>query len=76
MTEAQEKADKVKVIMEMAEAISTGITPEEGAELGQALAKICVSLSGQMKRPMVKWSLRIASAALQDQADELGNTSE
>ena len=76
MTEAQDKADKVKVIMEMAEAISTGITPEEGAELCQALAKICVSLSSQMKRPMVKWSLRIASVALQDQADELGNTSE
>jgi hypothetical protein len=70
MSEPEEKAEKVKLIMEMAEAISTGITPEEAADLCAALSKICVSLSSQMKRPMARWGLRIASSVLQDHAEE------
>ena len=68
-----ENADKIKIVMDMAEAITEGISPDEAAQLCEALSKICKSLAGQVKRPLARWGLRLASSVLEDQAEELGD---
>lgn len=68
MTDEQ---DKIQIIMELAEAITEGIEPEEASDLCEALSKICKSLAQTVKRPLARWGLRLAASVLEDQADEL-----
>lgn len=60
---------RVRLIVEMAEAITEGVSPEEAAELCEALSKICLSLSNQVKRPFARIGLKLASSVLEDQAE-------
>ena len=73
---SEEADDKIKVIIELAEAITEGVEPEEASELCNALSKICKSLALSVKRPIARWGLRLASSVLEDQADELAPTKE
>ena len=66
-----ESKQRIKLVVDMAEAITEGVHPEEAAQLCEALSKICSSLSVQVKRPIARWGLKLASSILEDQADDL-----
>ncbi len=72
-----ESKQRLRLIVEMAEAISEGVSPEEAAELCHALSKICNSLVPQIKRPFARIGLKLAASVLEDQAEAFqDNTSE